>query len=77
MYRHLPLILSMSFFLQACASTQKPLASNDPKNHKEFEVPPLTRPKVNCTEVPDAIESNKWIEKHRVCIIDSPSTWSR
>ncbi len=44
---------------------------------KEFEMPPITRPRVNCSQVPDAIEGNKWIEKHRVCIIDSPSTWSR
>ena len=44
---------------------------------KEFEMPPITRPRVNCSQVPDAIDGNKWIEKHRVCIIDSPSTWSR
>lgn len=44
---------------------------------KEFEIPPITRPRVNCSQVPDSIDGNKWIEKHRVCIIDSPSTWSR
>lgn len=74
---YLPLFLSISFALGGCASWTKHPVPPDTKTTKDFEVPPITKPKVNCTQVPDAIEGNKWIEKHRVCIIDSPSTWSR
>jgi hypothetical protein len=77
MSSYLPLLLLFSFALGGCASSPKHSGPSDTKTSKDFEVPAITKPKVNCTQVPDAIESNKWIEKHRVCIIDSPSTWSR
>lgn len=67
-------ILSLSLLLQACASAKK-VHSDQPI--KASDIPSVTKPKVNCSLVPDTIDGNKWIEKHRVCIIDSPSTWSR
>lgn len=63
--------------LSGCASTKKTNPNATTSVSKESEIPLVTKPKVNCSQVPDTIDGNKWIEKHRVCIIDSPSTWSR
>lgn len=68
----LPFILFTS-----CALIKKPNQNVPSTKIKESDIPLVTKPKVNCSEIPDTIDGNKWIEKHRVCIIDSPSTWSR
>ena len=70
----LSVLLSLTLILQACASAKK-VSPDQPV--KASEIPSVTKPRVNCSLVPDTIDGNKWIEKHRVCIIDSPSTWSR
>jgi hypothetical protein len=72
---HIFVLILLSFLIQSCASAKKTNPTSI--NTKESDIPAVTKPKVNCTQVPDTIEGNKWIEKHRVCIIDSPSTWSR
>ncbi len=54
---------------------QKEIANVPGKN--PFDVPMVTRPRVNCALIEDEIQGNKWIEKHHICIIESPSTWSR
>lgn len=74
MYFRFSFLLLFAVVLQACASTKK-VPVDQPI--KASDIPSITKPKVNCTLVPDTIDGNKWIEKHRVCIIDSPSTWSR
>ena len=39
--------------------------------------PFLTRPEVRTIVVPDAIEGNRYIESHRVFLIDKNSSWSK
>lgn len=74
MFHRLSFLPLIALGLVACTTTNKNSSSSEPK---ESVIPQVTKPKVNCSMVPDSIEGNKWIEKHRVCIIDSPSTWSR
>jgi hypothetical protein len=39
--------------------------------------PFLTRPEVRTIWVPDTVEGNRYIEKHRVFVIDQNSSWSK
>jgi len=50
--------------------------SPDLKGIKNFS-PFLIRPKVRMYWVPDNVQGNKFIEKHRVWVIKNPSSWSK
>lgn len=39
--------------------------------------PFLTRPEVRTIWVPDAVEGNRYIERHRVFVIEKNSSWSK
>jgi hypothetical protein len=39
--------------------------------------PFLTRPEVRTILVPDAVEGNRYIERHRVFVIEKNSSWSK
>ncbi len=39
--------------------------------------PFLTRPEVHTIVVPDTVEGNRFIEKHRVFVIEKNSSWSK
>jgi hypothetical protein len=55
---------------------EKKGASTDPDlDHEKY--PFLTRPEVRTIVVPDAIEGNRYVESHRVFIIDKSSSWSK
>ncbi len=46
-------------------------------NYKKNEVPHLTRPKVRMYWQPDQIIGNKYIEAHKVWVLESAPTWTR
>ena len=39
--------------------------------------PFLTKPKIRSVVVPDTIEGNKYIESHKIYILDDPGSWSK
>ncbi|MFZ3230256.1 MAG: glycine zipper 2TM domain-containing protein [Pseudobdellovibrio sp.] len=43
----------------------------------EDKFPFLTKPKIHSIIVPDTIEGNKYIESHKIYILDDPGSWSR
>lgn len=55
------------------------------KNHDQTQsqgtdaekYPFLTRPEVRTIWVPDAVEGNRYIERHRVFVIEKNSSWSK
>jgi len=75
----LPTLL-ITLTLTAC-STNKP--KDDKTNHpndklkKEDFFPLLTKPEVRTIWVEDSIEGNKFIEKHRVFILQKSTSWSK
>ncbi|MGK5085739.1 YMGG-like glycine zipper-containing protein [Bdellovibrionota bacterium FG-1] len=49
--------------------------SSNPQDAEKY--PFLTRPEVRTLWVPDSVEGNRYIERHRVFIIDKNSSWSK
>lgn len=43
----------------------------------EDKMPFLTKPKIRSIVVPDTIEGNKYIESHKIYILDDPGSWSK
>ena len=77
-----PLVAALAVFavilLDGCASTKekkKDTKSQEVKNEEKY--PFLTRPEVRTIWVPDAIEGNRYIEGHRVFIIEKGTSWSK
>lgn len=56
----------------ACATQSKATKTTDAEQY-----PFLTRPEVRTIWIPDTVEGNRYIEKHRVFIIDKNSSWSK
>lgn len=48
-----------------------------PTASDEEKYPFLTRPEVRTLWVPDAVEGNRYIERHRVFVIEKNSSWSK
>jgi|GEM_PF-980519 len=69
----------LGYFFDPKNKKPKPTVKADSKLEKATQVsaPFLTRPKVSMYWEPDKIEGNKYIEKHRVWILKSGSTWTR
>lgn len=65
--------------ISSCATSHgnKKDGSEKDKTKDEEKYPFLTRPEVRTIWVPDAIEGNRYIEKHRVFIIDKNTSWSK
>ena len=51
-------------------------SESNTKIDSEFS-PFLTKPEVQMYWVPDSVQGDKFIEKHRVWIIKRPSSWSK
>ena len=68
----------VAILLTGCAhKSPKP---NDPKasaTTDEEKYPFLTRPEVRTLWVPDTVEGNRYIERHRVFVIEKNSSWSK
>ena len=66
-------------FTVGCSTTQD--KKNDPKTKSETKdeekYPFLTRPEVRTIWVPDAVEANRFIEGHRVFVIEKNTVWSK
>ncbi len=47
------------------------------KSKKDKYSPLLTKPKVRMIWVPDSIKGNRYVEKHKVWILESGSSWTK
>jgi hypothetical protein len=56
---------------------EKKKASLAAQASRSLKVPALNRPEVRTLWVPERIEHDRFIEGHRIFIIDKQSTWSR
>lgn len=56
---------------------EKKKASQSAQSPRSLNVPALNRPEVRTLWVPERIENDRFIEGHRIFIIDKQSTWSR
>jgi hypothetical protein len=68
----------VAILLTGCA--HKNLKPTDPKASATTDAekyPFLTRPEVRTLWIPDTVEGNRYIERHRVFVIEKNSTWSK
>lgn len=75
----LAVAIATTIFANGCStfkSKQNETQSKD-KTKEEEKLPFLTRPEVRTIWVPDSVEGNRYIEGHRVFIIDKNSSWSK
>lgn len=65
--------VTAALLMSACATTPRkaPNASDLEK------YPFITRPEVRTILIPDTVEGNRYIEKHRVFVIEKNSSWSK
>lgn len=75
----LAIALSTAIASSGCATFKnKPKDTQSKEEIKEEDkLPFLTRPEVKTLWIPDSIEGNRYIEGHRVFVIDKNSSWSK
>ena len=62
----------IGFLLHKSKEKDQPATQADAEKY-----PFLTRPEVRTIWVPDAVEGNRYIERHRVFVIEKNSSWSK